>query len=159
MSFRDEVLSTLFEGAPGFVERLTTEPRPESWTELLDRAEQIALSMPEETQIELLDSHPSIGADPTSVSAMSYREQGYDRDQGTAAIRARLDTLNEAYERRFGFRFVIFVNGRSRAEIAALMEQQMSVARDEEKQRALRDVIAIARDRLRRMAPAEEEER
>ena len=81
--------------------------------ELLERAEQIALEMPEDEQVELLDAHPRIGAAPASVSALSYREQGYDRDPGTAALQARLDRLNAATRRRFGFRFVVFVNGRS----------------------------------------------
>lgn len=147
MDAPNEVLAQLFERAPRFVERLAAEP-VESWTGLLDRAERIALTMPEEEQVELLDAHPRIGADPAGVSAMSFREQGYDRDPGTAELQARLDGLNEEYERRFGFRFVVFVNGRSRADIADILEQRLSEGRDEEKRRALEDVVAIARRRL-----------
>ena len=36
--------------------------------------------MPEAEQIELIDAHPRLGAPPATVSAASYREQGYDRD-------------------------------------------------------------------------------
>jgi len=45
------------------------------------------------------------------VSTHSYREQGYDVDPGTVELQQRLDALNDAYEARFGFRFVVFVNG------------------------------------------------
>lgn len=144
-------LARLFEGAPRFVNRLQAEPADRSLRELLDRAERIALTMPEEEQVELLNAHPRIGAAPSSVSTLSYREQGYDRDPGTAELQARLDRLNDEYEHRFGFRFVIFVAGRSRAEIADLMEQHLTADRESDKERALRDVVAIARSRARRL--------
>ena len=34
--------------------------------------------MPEPEQVELIDAHPRLGAPPGSVSALSFREQGYD---------------------------------------------------------------------------------
>jgi 2-oxo-4-hydroxy-4-carboxy-5-ureidoimidazoline decarboxylase len=106
--------------------------------------------MPEAEQIELLNAHPRIGAPPSTVSAMSYAEQGYDRDAGTAELQARLDRLNAEYERKFGFRFCVFVAGRSRAEIAELLESHIDADRDAELDRALNDVFAIARDRARK---------
>jgi 2-oxo-4-hydroxy-4-carboxy--5-ureidoimidazoline (OHCU) decarboxylase len=118
----------------------------------LEKAEEIALSMPESDQIELINAHPRIGAAPGSVSALSYREQGYDRDTGTAALQSRLDRLNEEYERRFGFRFVVFAAGRPRSEIAEVMEKKLVADRVEEKVRALRDVVAIARDRFGKLS-------
>lgn len=139
-----ETLGALFESAPAFVGRLVAATPTGN---LFDRAEHIALLMPEADQVELLNSHPRIGAAPGSVSAMSYREQGYDRDPGTAELQARLDRLNDAYEREFGFRFVVFVAGRTRADIADVIEGKLGADRDAEKRRALRDVIAIARDR------------
>src|SRR3954447_15750217 len=102
-----ESIATLFENAPRFVERLDELHAP-TWMELFEQAEWIALTMPEDEQIELLDAHPRIGADPARVSALSYREQGYDVDPGTAALQQRLDRLNDEYENRFGFRFVVF---------------------------------------------------
>ena len=141
-------LEPLFEGAPGFLRRLARERPFHSHEALLGRAEVLALALPEAEQIELIDSHPRIGAAPASLSAQSFREQGYERDAGTADLQARLDRLNEEYERRFGFRLVIFVAGRPRAEIARIMEQHLTADRDDERQRALRDVVAIARHRL-----------
>jgi 2-oxo-4-hydroxy-4-carboxy--5-ureidoimidazoline (OHCU) decarboxylase len=146
----EERLRLLFEGAPHFVERLTAAPA-DSLEALLSRAERVALAMPEEEQVELLNAHPRIGAPPGSVSPMSFREQGYDRDPGTAELQTRLDRLNDAYEQRFGFRFVIFVAGRPRSEIARIMEAHLTAARDVELRRGLADVIAIARDRAAKL--------
>jgi 2-oxo-4-hydroxy-4-carboxy--5-ureidoimidazoline (OHCU) decarboxylase len=145
-------VAALFENAPRFVERLAAEAGTvDSWDELFDRAEQVAHWMTEVEQVELLNAHPRIGAAPGSVSALSFREQGYDHDAGTAELQARLGRLNDEYEARHGFRFVVFVNGRSRAQIAELMERHIDAPRDEERERGLSDVIAIARSRLARM--------
>ena len=149
-------IGPLFEGARTLLTRLAAARPFDSYSALVDRAEIIAARMPEEEQLELIDSHPRIGAPPAEVSALSHTEQGYDRDAGTEAIQARLDRLNDEYERRFGFRFCIFVAGRSREVIATLMERQLEADRESEKHRALRDVFAIARDRLLRLAPERE---
>ena len=142
-----ETLEALFENAPRFVERLAAGDYA-SWDDLLTRGEELAHGLPEAEQLELIDGHPRIGALRSSVSATSYREQGYDRDPGTAALQARLDRLNAAYEERFGFRFVVFVKGRPRSLIADLMELRLRAVRDAELARALHDVFAIAGSRL-----------
>lgn len=146
MKATGDELATMFESAPRFIER-AREFECDSWEDFFAQAEWTAINMPEGEQIELINAHPRIGAAPATVSAISYREQGYDRERGTAALQERLDQLNEEYEGRFGFRFVVFVAGRSRAEIAAVMEQHLDADRTAEKQRALHDVIAIARSR------------
>jgi 2-oxo-4-hydroxy-4-carboxy-5-ureidoimidazoline decarboxylase len=140
-------LEMLFENAPRFVERLAaTDFR--DWDDVLTRGEEVARTLPEQEQLELIDGHPRIGALPSSVSATSFHEQGYDRDPGTAELQARLDALNAQYEARFGFRYVVFVNGRPRSAIAEEIEEALSSQRDAELDRALSDVFAIARHRL-----------
>ena len=141
-------MAPLFEGAPPFLRRLAAA-RPFGSAEVLfARAEEIALAMPEDEQIELVDAHPRLGAPPATVSAFSHREQGYDRDT-TEAIEA-LERLNAAYERRFGFRFCVFVAGRPRSALVPVLEAALAADRRTELRRALRDVVAIARDRASR---------
>ena len=74
----DDDLAVLFERAPCSSSADDELPAGDR----LDRAEEVALSMPEAEQVELLNAHPRIGAAPGSVSALSFREQGYDRDAG-----------------------------------------------------------------------------
>jgi 2-oxo-4-hydroxy-4-carboxy--5-ureidoimidazoline (OHCU) decarboxylase len=147
-----EAVAPLFEGAPRFLARLAAA-RPFGDEEtLFGRAGAIALAMPEEEQIELVDAHPRLGAPPASVSTLSFGEQGYDRET-TEAI-AELEQLNRAYEGRFGFRFCVFVDGRSRAALVPVLEATLSADRAAEIRRALGDVIAIARDRYRKRTAA-----
>lgn len=150
-------LAPLFEDAPRFIARVVAARPFGSWGSLFERAEAIARAMPEDEQVELIDAHPRIGAPPGSVSALSYREQGYDQELAEASaeaerarLRRDLDRLNAAYEERFGFRFVVFVAGRPRAAIVPLMEAALGADRASELERALRDVVAIARDRAGR---------
>jgi 2-oxo-4-hydroxy-4-carboxy-5-ureidoimidazoline decarboxylase len=140
-------IAPLFERAPRFVTRIG-EARPfESEEDLFDTARAIAREMPEAEQIELLAAHPRIGADVTTVSDLSRREQGGEAPND-AWIGEELAALNEAYESRFGFRFVVFVAGRPRADIIPLLERALHADRDEELRRGLDDVVLIAADRM-----------
>ena len=143
-----------FEGAPRFLARLAAERPYGSVDAFFDRAREIALAMPEAEQIELIDAHPRLGAPPATVSAASFREQGYDRET-TAAI-ADLERLNRAYEARFGFRFCVFVAGRSRPALVPVVEAALGAERSAEIRRAIGDVIAIAHDRFGKAASAAE---
>jgi 2-oxo-4-hydroxy-4-carboxy--5-ureidoimidazoline (OHCU) decarboxylase len=150
-------MAPLFEGAPRFLGRLAAARPFGSWEALFERARSIAHAMPEAEQVELVDAHPRLGAPPASVSAMSFREQGYDVEAAAnlaseAArerdrVAAELDRLNREYEARFGFRYCVFVAGRSRAELLPAMEAALSADRESELHRALDAVIDIARDR------------
>lgn len=147
-------MAPLFEGAPRFLARLAAARPFGSEDGLFLAAERIALEMPEDEQVELIDAHPRLGAPPESVSDMSFREQGYDRETRDAV--EALDRLNEAYESRFGFRYCVFVDGRSRAALVPELERALAADRAAELKRALRAVVAIARDRhaKRQGAPA-----
>ena len=156
-------MAPLFEGAPGFLWRLAAAGRPfGSRDALFERARVIAHAMPEALQCELIDAHPRLGAPPSSVSAMSFREQGYDVDAaealaGEAArererVAAELERLNREYEWRFGFRYCVFVAGRSRAALLPEFAAALARERDSELHRALDAVVDIAIDRARTAA-------
>ena len=143
-------MAVLFEHAPRFLDRLVAARPFGSWDALFEAAERIAREMPEEEQVELVNAHPRLGAPPSSVSEHSFREQGYDRDT-TAAI-AELERLNAAYEAQFGFRYCVFVAGRPRTALVPVLAAALTRDRATELDRALRDVVAIARDRSTKAA-------
>lgn len=150
--FADEV-APLFEGAQGFLRRLAATRPFDSYHDLLAKAREVARTMPEADQIELLNAHPALGGDPASVSAASFDEQGFgsaDETAGSLTI-DELAMLNEVYEHRFGFRFVVFVAGRPLSAIPPLMEAAMRNDRPAELGRGLDEVVDIAADRLGRL--------
>jgi len=151
------VVAPLFENAPRFLDRLAAERPYGSAERLFDRAREIARSMPEDEQVELIDAHPRLGAAPASVSRLSYVEQGYDRPPPPTAAEdpataAELVALNEAYEERFGFRYCVFVAGRPRSALIPGMRAALRARRSDEVERALTAVIDIAADRWAKSA-------
>ncbi len=140
-------VAPLFEGARGFLGRLSMARPFGSIEGLFASAREIAHAMPLDEQIELIDAHPRLGAPSASVSALSFVEQGYDGAATQAVLAGELDRLNAAYEARFGFRYCVFVAGRSRAELLPGMAAALEADRQDEIARALDAVVDIARDR------------
>ncbi len=146
-------VTPLFEGAGRFLAQLAEERPFGSDERLVATAFEIAHGMTEEEQIELVEAHPRIGAPPEAVSEASYDEQGYADEVADDAevirVYEELAMLNEVYEGRFGFRYVVFVAGRPKAEIVPLLEHALRNDREAELRRAVDDTIYIAGDRLR----------
>ena len=133
-------LEELFEGRTALVERLAEVEDP------LVNADEILRTLTEDEKLAALDAHPAIGQ-RDGLSARSAAEQGADDDP---AVLAELAELNRRYEERFGFRFVVFVNRRPKAEIVPILRERLERTRDEELDTALSELVAIARDRWRR---------
>ena len=134
-----EELAELFEGRTRFVERLASEPDP------LSRARTLVHELSLDEKKEVLDAHPAIGQ-RAGLSARSTAEQGADADPEVLAELAR---LNGEYERRHGFRFVVFVNRRPKSEILEVLKARIDRPTDEELETALDELVAIAEDRWR----------
>jgi len=132
------------------LDRLRAEEPFPSGAAILARARAIVKELSEAEQIAVINAHPRIGERRDKVSALSFKEQGYDRDTTPPEVLKRLATLNEAYEQKFGFRFVVFVNRRSKEAIVPILEARLRGSREEERRTALREILAIAEDRLKR---------
>jgi len=141
-----ETLAAVFERAPGLATavRLGKDETPRS---IIAKAREVLEGMGERERIAVLDAHPRIGADLSSLSTLSRREQGEDAD--TATLR-ELAELNDAYERKFGFRFVVFVAGRSKRDIVQVLRVRLGDTREAELTAGLDEFLAISLDRLER---------
>ncbi|KAK7056293.1 hypothetical protein VNI00_002846 [Paramarasmius palmivorus] len=176
-------LSILFEHSdillsalePQLHDLLTTRNEPlTSYNELIDLSITQIQSWEKDLQAQFIAGHPRIG-ESKNLSALSAKEQGASTMTTPATppeVLARLAHLNTCYEKRYpGLRYIIFVNGRSRAAVAEIMEDQLglphSLSSDqpavseivsvptgevdwtEELQRAVIDVGLIAKSRLK----------
>jgi 2-oxo-4-hydroxy-4-carboxy--5-ureidoimidazoline (OHCU) decarboxylase len=133
-------LAELFEGHTRVVAQLAQLEDP------LGQARKVLADAPEDEQIEALATHPRIGQ-RVNISERAAQEQGADEDP---ALLAALAKLNKAYEQKYGFRFVVFVDGRPRAEVISVLRQRMQSSREEELAAGLDDLVAIALDRWRK---------
>jgi 2-oxo-4-hydroxy-4-carboxy--5-ureidoimidazoline (OHCU) decarboxylase len=132
-------LAELFEGRNALVERLAGIDDP------LGRAREVARELTPEERKAVLDAHPAIGA-RRGLSARSRAEQGTDDDP---QVLAELAELNRVYEERFGFRFVVFVDGRPRRAIVPILRERLERTRTEELDTAVEELVRIAVSRWR----------
>jgi 2-oxo-4-hydroxy-4-carboxy--5-ureidoimidazoline (OHCU) decarboxylase len=134
-----EELADLFEGRTRLVEKLAAQDDP------LGSARDVIAQLSEAEKLEAINAHPAIGA--KKLSARSAAEQGGDAD---AVVLTELAYLNQVYEEKFGFRFVVFVNRRSKVEILEVLRERLERSREEEVDTAVEELVAIAEDRWRR---------
>jgi 2-oxo-4-hydroxy-4-carboxy-5-ureidoimidazoline decarboxylase len=134
-----EQLADLFDGRTRLVEELAKREDP------LGSARDVIAELSEEDKLEALNAHPAIGA--KKLSPRSAAEQGDDADP---AVLTELAYLNQVYEEKFGFRFVVFVNRRPKAEVLDVLRRRLERTRDEELDTAVEELVAIAEDRWRR---------
>jgi 2-oxo-4-hydroxy-4-carboxy--5-ureidoimidazoline (OHCU) decarboxylase len=132
-------LAELFEGDTALVRRLAATEDP------LSNAPTVIATLSEAEKLEALNAHPAIGA-RSGLSRRSAAEQGADTDRETLEELAR---LNAEYEERFGFRFVVFVNRRPKAEILEVLRARIDNTREQELDTAVKELCAIAEDRWR----------
>ena len=135
-------LAELFEGHSRLVELLAQCDDPLG-AEAVDGA---LVTIRHEDKVAALNAHPAIGQ-RAGVSARSAAEQGTDADP---AVLDELARLNTAYEDRFGFRFVVFVDRRPKAEILDVLRERIENTPEEELDTGCRELAAIARDRWTR---------
>lgn len=131
-------LTELFEGPTRFLEVLAEREDP------LRQARVVLADLPEEDVVAALNAHPRIGQ--RRLTGRSAQEQGSEDDP---ALMAALVRLNKAYEEKFGFRFVIFVDRRPRAEILPVLRERLQRDREQELAAACDELVAIAHDRWR----------
>jgi 2-oxo-4-hydroxy-4-carboxy--5-ureidoimidazoline (OHCU) decarboxylase len=135
-----EELAELFEGRTRLVELLAELEDP------LEGADDAVAALTEADKVEALNAHPAIGQ-RKGLSARSAAEQGEDMDP---TVLSELAYLNQVYEEKFGFRFVVFVAGRSKAEILEVLQERLGRTREEELDTGCHELVAIAKDRWTR---------
>ena len=134
-----EELAELFEGRTRLVEVLAQREDP------LGTASEAVAELDEAEKVEALNAHPAIGA--RGLSPRSAEEQGRDAEP---AVLTELAYLNEVYEEKFGFRFVVSVDRRPKSEILEVLRSRLERTRDDELETALSELVAIACDRWER---------
>ena len=123
--------------------------RPFADPAALERSFQtIVLNAGDARQLELLRMHPRLGT-RKPLSGYSQAEQaGAGLLAAAEREREQLAVLNQAYEQKFGFPFIIAVRNASLQTILASCEGRMNNDVQTEFDESLRQVFTIARFRL-----------
>lgn len=141
-------LGEIWEDTPEIAQQ-AWHSRPFEDLPALDRA-MVAIvdDMSEAEQIVLIKAHPDLG-NKTKMAEASVQEQaGVGLDCLSESEYERFQALNQAYQDKFGFPFIIAVKNHTLESILAAFEARLKNSQEQEKQQALIEISKIARLRL-----------
>lgn len=126
----------------------------ESVEALAEAMAAVVEAAPREAQLALLRAHPELaGRAAVDMAPDSAREQsGAGLDRCSPEEFAAFHRLNDAYNAKFGFPFIIAVKGLDRGDILQAFERRLHNDPDAEFAEGLRQVHRIARFRLEQLA-------
>jgi 2-oxo-4-hydroxy-4-carboxy-5-ureidoimidazoline decarboxylase len=121
----------------------------ESEESLRQSANEIWFSLSESDWLEAFSGHPKIG-DKKATSKWSQDEQ---KSTATAedALLQELDQLNQVYEEKFGFIYIVCATGKSAQEMLDLLKSRISNTREKELENACIEQSKITQLRLEKL--------
>jgi 2-oxo-4-hydroxy-4-carboxy-5-ureidoimidazoline decarboxylase len=147
-----QLFGSIFEHSPWVAEQ-AFNAGPFHSIETLHRAMVDAVRRaPHARQLALIRAHPDLArraAIRGELTVASSSEQtGAGLDRCTPAEFQRFRELNDRYQAKFRFPFILAVKGKSRHEILAAFEQRLAHSAQAEFNEALDQIARIARFRL-----------
>ncbi len=145
-------LADVFEHSPWVPQRCASQ-RPFADVEALHRAMcHVVATAGADAQLALIRAHPELAGKAAVAdqltAASRVEQQGAGLDRCTPQEFGRLTELNDAYQARFGFPFILAVRGHTRQSVLAALEARLSSAPEAEFAEALRQIERIAWLRL-----------
>ncbi len=155
-----KIFGGVFEHSPWVAERahgLELGPAHDTATGVHSALARAFRSASPEERLAVLNAHPDLAGKLAAAKRLtpeSTAEQaGAGLDALTDAERARFTALNDAYQSKFGFPFIIAVRGLDKARILEAFETRLGNDRDAELATASSQVERIALLRMKDMLP------
>ena len=127
-----------------------------TFAQLLDTAQQVWWQLEPADWLEAFRSHPKIGQKKAETSA-SARSQQWSRNEQSGMQQAPAETatalalLNEAYETRFGYIFIVCATGKSSEEMLDILRERIENEPDDELKIAAAEQAKITEIRLKKL--------
>jgi len=142
-------LGDIFENTPE-IAREVYHQRPFFDLEVLvERMEDAVFLLDEAAKIALIRAHPDLGTQAKMADASVQEQAGLGLDRLTSEEFDRFQTLNQTYQEKFGFPFVIAVRDQTQASILDAFDRRLENPIDTEIDQALEEITKIAEFRLR----------
>ena len=117
-------------------------------------AEQVWWSLTREDWLEAFSHHPRIGERQSTQNARGQAWSAREQSGLAGAANSTRDELarvNQAYDTRFGYRYVVCASGRSAEELLALARKRLENQPEDELRVAAAEQLAITLLRLDRL--------
>ncbi len=150
----NEIFANIFEKTKWIAERLYNQKPFNSFEDLRSKILEIFKTTSKENQLKIIRAHPDL-ADKTKISLLNI-------DSRTEQSRAGLDqcsekefiefkNLNNEYKKKFGFPFILAVEGKNKAEILNKFKKRILNSADDEFKESISQVCKIANLRLNKI--------
>lgn len=133
------------------------EARPfGSVTALLDAAKRIWATTGPDDWKEAFRAHPRIGEQRSSSERGAEEKTWSKKEQSGMAVASpeiatEMATVNQKYEEKFGFTYIVCATGKTAAELLDIAKSRLDNAADKELEIAAGELLAIANLRLRKL--------
>lgn len=121
---------------------------PDTLQGMADAMREVVDAAPYEMQLALVRAHPELAGRAKMADASVREQSGAGLDQCSPEEFAAFQSLNNAYNARFGIPFIIAVKGLTRADILAAFEARLAHDPESEFEEALLQIHRIAIFRL-----------
>jgi OHCU decarboxylase len=136
-------------GSRAWVDGLTKRLPSAGTATLQKAAEEVWWSLTESDWLEAFAAHPKIGEKQVSAKWSAAEQSGMAQaSEQTAAAVAR---MNEEYERKFGWIFIVCATGKSGEEMRDILERRLRNSREAELALAAAEQMKITNLRLAKL--------
>jgi 2-oxo-4-hydroxy-4-carboxy-5-ureidoimidazoline decarboxylase len=143
-----DTLGSIYETSPWVAERALTDRPFDSSDELREAMKDVVENATDDKKLALLRAHPNLGEQTEMTDASEKEQASAGLDQLSPKQYETFQRLNERYEEKFEFPFIMAVKNESPDAIQQAMEQRIEHSESAEFETALREVHEIARLRI-----------
>ena len=143
-----ERVGAVFEETPTIAQQVWHQRPFADVNDLHQKMTAIVSAMSQTDQLALIRAHPDLGTKAKMAEASVQEQSGIGLDRLTAQEYARFQFLNQAYQDRFGFPFIVAVKNHTKSSILDAFEQRLGNPLSIEITQALLEISTIAHFRL-----------
>ncbi len=150
----NEIFANIFEKTKWIAERLYNQKPFNSFEDLCSKILEIFKTTSKENQLKIIRAHPDL-ADKTKISLLNIDSRTEQNKAGLNQCSEKefreFKNLNNEYKKKFGFPFILAVEGKNKAEILNKFKKRILNSADDEFKEAISQVCKIANLRLNKI--------
>ena len=149
-----EIFANIFEKTKWIAERLHNQKPFNSFEDLCLKILEIFRTTSKENQLKIIRAHPNL-ADKKKISLLNIDSRAEQNraglDQCSEKEFKEFNNLNNEYKKKFGFPFILAVEGKNKAEILNKFKKRILNSADDEFKESISQVCKIANLRLNKI--------
>jgi 2-oxo-4-hydroxy-4-carboxy-5-ureidoimidazoline decarboxylase len=150
----NEIFANIFEKTKWIAEKLYNQKPFNSFEDLCSKILEIFKTASKENQLKIIRAHPDL-ADKTKISLLNIDSRTEQNSAGLNQCSEKefreFKNLNNEYKKKFGFPFILAVEGKNKAEILNKFKKRILNSAEDEFKEAISQICRIANLRLNKI--------